>query len=66
MTHLIRTLLLATILLGGTAAAQQGVERLQHTALAGGGSGEMVRIEASGAELLFPIEGQEAARVGGF
>ncbi len=66
MTHLIRTLLLATILLGGTAAAQQGVERLQHTALAGSGSGEMVRIEAGEVELLFPIEGEEAARVEGF
>src|SRR5690606_25593295 len=61
---------LATILLGGvshgtpgtTATAQQ---ELQHTALAGGPSA-MRAIEAGEVELLFPIEGEEAAKVDAF
>lgn len=64
MTHLTRALLTtATILLGGFAAAQQD---LQHTALAVGGSSEMVAIEAGEVELLFPIEGEDAAKVEAF
>jgi len=63
MTHLTRTLItLLTILLGGAAAAQQG---LQHTALAVD-AGQVARIEAGEVELLFPVEGEEAARVEAF
>ena len=67
MTHLTRALLTIAILLGGTAAAQQDPQQdLQHTVMAVGGRGEMVRIEAGEVELLFPVEGEEAAPVAEF
>lgn len=68
MTHLTRILTTLAILalsgaLANTAAAQTG---LQHTALALGDASEMVQVDAGEVQLLFPIEGEEAAAVASF